>query len=102
VTKSLRLKVFLTGRVATEANGRVLNEARFRRRQGRPSALHVDHRRGCPLVADREARFRSPLLQTRRPSTECVGPAPAQNEKSAARSRFRPWWRLLAMNAAVL
>jgi YVTN family beta-propeller protein len=31
----LRLKVFLTGRVAAEANGRVLSEARFPGRQGR-------------------------------------------------------------------
>jgi YVTN family beta-propeller protein len=35
VAKSLRLKVFLTGRVAAEANGRVLSEARFPGRQGR-------------------------------------------------------------------
>jgi YVTN family beta-propeller protein len=35
VANSLRLKVFLTGRVAAEANGRVLDEARFPGRQGR-------------------------------------------------------------------
>lgn len=35
MTSSLRLKVFLTGSVAAEANGRVLDEARFPGRQGR-------------------------------------------------------------------
>ena len=35
MAKSLRLKVFLMGRVAAEANGRVLDEARLPGRQGR-------------------------------------------------------------------
>src|SRR5436189_5643732 len=35
MAKSSLLKVFLTGRVAAEANGRVLNESRFPGRQGR-------------------------------------------------------------------
>src|SRR5690349_5510546 len=35
MAKSLRLKVFLTGSVAAEANGRLLDEARFPGRQGR-------------------------------------------------------------------
>ena len=73
MAKSSRLKVFLTGRVAAEANGRVLNEARFRRRQGRLSALHVDHRRGCPLVVDQEvgacASARSRLVDNAMPFT---------------------------------
>ena len=52
MTKSLRLKVFLTGRVAAEANGRVLNEARFPGRQGRLLFVYLVAARGRPVPRD--------------------------------------------------
>ena len=52
MTKSLRLKVFLTGRVAAEANGRVLDEARFPGRQGRLLFVYLVVARSRPVPAD--------------------------------------------------
>jgi peptide/nickel transport system substrate-binding protein len=48
----LRLKVFLTGRVAAEANGRVLNEARFPGRQGRLLFVYLVAARSRPVPTD--------------------------------------------------
>jgi YVTN family beta-propeller protein len=48
----LRLKVFLTGRVAAEANGRVLDEARFPGRQGRLLFAYLVAARGRPVPRD--------------------------------------------------
>jgi len=48
----LRLKVFLTGRVAAEANGRVLNEARFPGRQGRLLFVYLVAARSRPGPRD--------------------------------------------------
>jgi YVTN family beta-propeller protein len=52
VAKSLQLKVFLTGRVAAEANGHVLNEARFPGRQGRLLFAYLVAARGRPVPRD--------------------------------------------------
>jgi YVTN family beta-propeller protein len=52
VAKSLRLKVFLTGRVAAEANGHVLDEARFPGRQGRLLFVYLVAARGRPVPRD--------------------------------------------------
>ena len=52
MTKSLRLKVFLTGRVAAEANGRVLDEARFPGRQGRLLFVYLVAARSRPVPTD--------------------------------------------------
>ena len=52
VAKSLRLKVFLTGRVAAEANGRVLDEARFPGRQGRLLFAYLVVARSRPVPRD--------------------------------------------------
>jgi YVTN family beta-propeller protein len=52
VTKSLQLKVFLTGRVAAEANGRVLNEAHFPGRQGRLLFAYLVAARSRPVPRD--------------------------------------------------
>jgi YVTN family beta-propeller protein len=52
VTKSLRLKVFLTGRVGAEANGHVLDEARFPGRQGRLLFAYLVAARGRPIPRD--------------------------------------------------
>jgi DNA-binding SARP family transcriptional activator len=48
----LRLKVFLTGRVAAEANGRVLDEARFPGRQGRLLFAYLVAARSRPVPRD--------------------------------------------------
>jgi ABC-type transport system substrate-binding protein/DNA-binding SARP family transcriptional activator len=52
VAKSLPLKVFLTGRVAAEANGRVLDEARFPGRQGRLLFAYLVAARSRPVPRD--------------------------------------------------
>ena len=52
MAKSLQLKVFLTGRVAAEANGRVLNEARFPGRQGRLLFAYLVAARSRPVPRD--------------------------------------------------
>ncbi|HEX2432990.1 MAG TPA: AAA family ATPase [Gaiellaceae bacterium] len=52
MAKSLRLKVFLTGRVAAEANGRVLNEARFPGRQGRLLFVYLVAAQSRPVSTD--------------------------------------------------
>ncbi len=52
MTKSLRLKVFLTGRVAAEANGHVLDEARFPGRQGRLLFVYLVAARSRPVPVD--------------------------------------------------
>ena len=52
MAKSLRLKVFLTGRIAAEANGRVLNEARFPGRQGRLLFVYLVAARSRPVPRD--------------------------------------------------
>ena len=52
MAKSLRLKVFLTGRVAAEANGRVLDEARFPGRQGRLLFAYLVAARSRPVPRD--------------------------------------------------
>jgi DNA-binding SARP family transcriptional activator len=52
VAKSLRLKVFLIGRVAAEANGRVLSEARFPGRQGRLLFAYLVAARSRPVPRD--------------------------------------------------
>jgi YVTN family beta-propeller protein len=52
VANSLRLKVFLTGRVAAEANGRVLDEARFPGRQGRLLFAYLVAARSRPVPRD--------------------------------------------------
>ena len=52
MAKSLRLKVFLTGRVAAEANGRVLDEARFPGRQGRLLFAYLVVARSRPVPRD--------------------------------------------------
>ena len=52
MAKSLRLKVFLTGRVAAEANGRVLDEARFPGRQGRLLFVYLVAARSRPVPTD--------------------------------------------------
>ena len=52
MAKSLRLKVFLTGRVAAEANGRVLDEARFPGRQGRLLFAYLVVARSRPVPVD--------------------------------------------------
>jgi YVTN family beta-propeller protein len=49
VAKSLRLKVFLTGRVSAEANGRVLDEASFPGRQGRLLFTYLVAARSRPV-----------------------------------------------------
>jgi YVTN family beta-propeller protein len=48
----LRLKVFLTGRVAAEANGHVLNEAHFPGRQGRLLFVYLVAARSRPVPRD--------------------------------------------------
>jgi len=48
----LQLKVFLTGLVAAEANGRVLNEARFPGRQGRLLFVYLVAARSRPVPTD--------------------------------------------------
>jgi YVTN family beta-propeller protein len=48
----MRLKVFLTGRVAAEANGRVLDEARFPGRQGRLLFAYLVAARSRPVSRD--------------------------------------------------
>jgi YVTN family beta-propeller protein len=48
----LRLKVFLTGRVAAEGNGRVLDEARFPGRQGRLLFVYLVAARSRPVPRD--------------------------------------------------
>jgi YVTN family beta-propeller protein len=48
----LLLKVFLTGRVAAEANGRVLDEARFPGRQGRLLFVYLVAARSRPVPRD--------------------------------------------------
>jgi peptide/nickel transport system substrate-binding protein len=48
----LRLKVFLTGRVAAEANGHVLDEARFPGRQGRLLFVYLVAARSRPVPVD--------------------------------------------------
>src|SRR5919201_3589094 len=52
MAKSLRLKVFLTGRVAAEANGRVLDESRFPGRQGRLLFAYLVAARSRPVPRD--------------------------------------------------
>ena len=52
MAKSLQLKVFLTGRVAAEANGRVLDEARFPGRQGRLLFAYLVAARSRPVPRD--------------------------------------------------
>ena len=52
MAESLRLKVFLTGRVAAEANGRVLDEARFPGRQGRLLFAYLVAARSRPVPRD--------------------------------------------------
>ena len=52
MANSLRLKVFLTGRVAAEANGRVLDEARFPGRQGRLLFVYLVAARSRPVPRD--------------------------------------------------
>ena len=52
MAKSLRLKVFLTGRVAAESNGRVLDEARFPGRQGRLLFAYLVAARSRPVPRD--------------------------------------------------
>src|SRR3954447_7785557 len=52
MAKSSRLKVFLTGRVAAEANGRVLNEAHFPGRQGRLLFAYLVAARSRPVPRD--------------------------------------------------
>jgi YVTN family beta-propeller protein len=52
VANSSRLKVFLTGRVAAEANGRVLDEARLPGRQGRLLFVYLVAARGKPVPRD--------------------------------------------------
>ena len=52
MAKSLRLKLFLTGRVAAEANGRVLSEARFPGRQGRLLFVYLVAARSRPVSTD--------------------------------------------------
>ena len=52
MAKSLQLKVFLTGRVAAEANGRVLDEARFPGRQGRLLFAYLVVARSRPVPRD--------------------------------------------------
>ena len=52
MAKSLRLKVFLTGRVAAEANGRVLEEGRFPGRQGRLLFAYLVAVRSRPVPRD--------------------------------------------------
>ena len=52
MAESLQLKVFLTGRVAAEANGRVLDEARFPGRQGRLLFAYLVAARSRPVPRD--------------------------------------------------
>ncbi|TMM10349.1 MAG: hypothetical protein E6F98_12875, partial [Actinobacteria bacterium] len=52
MANSLRLKVFLTGRVAAEANGHVLDEARFPGRQGRLLFVYLVAARSRPVPRD--------------------------------------------------
>jgi YVTN family beta-propeller protein len=52
VANSSRLKVFLTGRVAAEANGRVLDDARFPGRQGRLLFVYLVAARGRAVPRD--------------------------------------------------
>jgi YVTN family beta-propeller protein len=52
VAKPLQLKVFLTGRVAAEANGHVLDEARFPGRQGRLLFAYLVAARSRPVPRD--------------------------------------------------
>ena len=52
MANSLRLKVFLTGRVAAEANGHVLDEARFPGRQGRLLFVYLVVARSRPVPRD--------------------------------------------------
>jgi YVTN family beta-propeller protein len=52
VAKSSLLKVFLSGRVAAEANGRVLNEARLPGRQGRLLFVYLVAARSRPVPVD--------------------------------------------------
>ena len=52
MAKSLLLKVFLMGRVAAEANGRVLDEARFPGRQGRLLFAYLVAARSRPVPRD--------------------------------------------------
>jgi YVTN family beta-propeller protein len=52
VANSLRLKVFLTGRVAAEANGHVLDEGRFPGRQGRLLFVYLVAAGSRPVPTD--------------------------------------------------
>jgi len=52
VANSLRLKVFLTGRVAAEANGHVLSEGRFPGRQGRLLFVYLVAAGSRPVPTD--------------------------------------------------
>ncbi|MDT4947381.1 MAG: family transcriptional regulator, regulator of embCAB operon, partial [Pseudonocardiales bacterium] len=52
MANSLRLKVFLTGRVAAEANGHVLSEARFPGRQGRLLFVYLVAAGSRPVPTD--------------------------------------------------
>jgi class 3 adenylate cyclase/DNA-binding SARP family transcriptional activator len=52
VTKSLGLRLFLTGRVAVEANGRVVDEARFPGRQGRLLFAYLVAAQSRPVPRD--------------------------------------------------
>ncbi len=52
MAKSLRLKVFLTGRVAAEANGRVIDEAQLGGRQGRLLFAYLVAERSRPVPRD--------------------------------------------------
>ena len=52
MAKSLQLKVFLLGRVGAEANGRVLDEARFPGRQGRLLFAYLVAAQGRPVPRD--------------------------------------------------
>ena len=52
MTKALGLRVFLAGRVAVEANGRVVDEARFPGRQGRLLFAYLVAARSGPVPVD--------------------------------------------------
>ena len=52
MANSLRLKVFLTGRVAAEANGHVLSEGRFPGRQGRLLFVYLVAAGSRPVPTD--------------------------------------------------
>src|ERR1051325_2424805 len=52
MTEALGLRMFLAGRVAAEANGRVLDEARFGGRQGRLLFVYLVAARSRPVPRD--------------------------------------------------